>query len=192
MEGRGYRDTGLLEGKTAGTSSPITVLTGLQRIAEWVRDGLVVPQRMRILRSRMREIRTSGCVRAWAGNCPGLPDIIGSGFGASRLPQNLGMGHKRCPDRKIFGLNSLCLSEPRIRTSFVPFVQTRGPASWIFRIRLARFFLHPFDAASDSRIQRAILSCSALEWMRLCSNGPVGRGRGDWGSLALVFISLRS
>ena len=51
----------LLEGKMAGTSSPIPVSTGLQQIAEWMRDGLV-PQRNRNLRSRMREIRTSGSV----------------------------------------------------------------------------------------------------------------------------------
>jgi hypothetical protein len=62
VEGRGYRGTELLEGKMAGTSSPTTVSTGLQQIAEWVREGLVAPQRIRILRSRMREICTSGSV----------------------------------------------------------------------------------------------------------------------------------
>ena len=71
MEGRGYRDAELLEGKTAGTSSPITVLTGLQQIAEWVRDGLVVRQRIRILRSRMREIRMPGSVGGLGRQLPG-------------------------------------------------------------------------------------------------------------------------
>ena len=29
--------------------------------------------------------------------------VTGSGFGASRLAQNLGMGQKECPDRNILG-----------------------------------------------------------------------------------------
>jgi hypothetical protein len=62
VEGRGYRVMELLEGKMAGTLSPITISTGLQQIAEWAREALVVPQRNHNLRSRMREICTSGSV----------------------------------------------------------------------------------------------------------------------------------
>jgi len=70
VEGRGCRVMEPWDGKMTGTPSPVTISTQLQRIAERVHDGVTVAQQTHDLRSRMRELRTSGSVGALGRQLP--------------------------------------------------------------------------------------------------------------------------
>jgi hypothetical protein len=73
VEGRSGQTKALLEGTMNETQNSRTIITGLQRIAEWVKDGVSDFSEVHSLKSRMREFCTSGSVGALGSDPQGYP-----------------------------------------------------------------------------------------------------------------------